>query len=434
MGNVVLAITGTLGDVHPFLALALQLRKCGLSPVVAAMEDYRAVVEAESIAFHPVRPGAQEMSAAGLDEAAVARAVTGDLRAGFTIMLPHITQTVEDLRAVMAGADLVICGTLSAVARIVAEAAAIPVVTIALQPMSFLSVSDPPSMREMPFLPTLRRACGPGVVRLLYAIASIQGRPSLRPVTRLRRELGLPPVRDELIDGPRHSERIFAMYPPAFAALPADAPPQACSAGFAFYDGRDGTTGTLDPALAAFLDAGPAPLVFTLGSFVTYAPGNFYTASAEVARQLGRRAILLVGDHALPDYQALAGDDIAVAGYAPHSLLFPRAAAVIQHGGMGTTAQALRAGVPQLVCPFFGDQFDNGQRLRRLGVARVVPLRRYNVRRAFAALSRLLDSSDAAERARALGPEMTHDDGPAIIARWVSARLTHRPDDHRLVA
>jgi len=381
-----------------------------------------------------VRPGQHEMAAAGLDEAAVARAVTGDLRAGFDIMLPHLALTLADLRAVIAGADLVICGTLSAVARIVAEVAGVPVVTIALQPMSFLSVAEPPAMREMPFLPALRKTCGPGVVRLLYAVASAQGRPSMRPVTRLRRDLGLPPVRDELIDGPRRSERIFALYPPAFAPLAVDAPPQAQSAGFAYYDGREGTTRTLDPALTAFLDAGPPPLVFTLGSFVTYAPGNFYTASARVAQRLGRRAILLVGQHAVDDYAGLASHDIAVAGYAPHSLLFARAAAVIQHGGMGTTAQALRAGVPQLVCPFFGDQFDNGRRLKRLGVARVVPLRRYGEKRAFAALARLLASPHATERAQALAPAMTRDDGPAIVASWVRERLAPQPVDQRLVA
>ncbi len=431
--RVVLATTGTLGDLHPFVSLAVALRKRGLTPVIAAMEDYRAVVEAEGIAFHAVRPGRREMEAAGLDEAAVARAVTGDLRAGFDLMLPHLASTLSDLRGVIAGADMVICGTLSAVARVVAEAAHVPIVTIALQPMSFLSVAEPPAMREMPFLPMLRRTCGPGAVRLLYAVASAQGRPGMRPLKRLRRTLGLPPVRDELVDGPRRSERIFAMYPPAFAPLPVDAPIQARSAGFAYYDGRDGTTRTLDPALETFLDAGPPPLVFTLGSFVTYAPGNFYTASATVARRLGRRAILLVGAHALDDYAGLASPDVAVAGYAPHSLLFPRAAAVIQHGGMGTTAQALRAGVPQLVCPFFGDQFDNGQRLQRLGVARVLRLKRYDEKRAFAALGRLLDTAAASERARALVAGMARDDGPAIIASWVAGRLD-RTVDHRLVA
>ena len=107
---------------------------------------------------------------------------------------------------------------------------------------------------------------------------------------------------------------------------------------------------------------------------------------------------------------------------------------MIQHGGMGTTAQALRAGVPQLVCPFFGDQFDNGQRLKRLGVARVLRLKRYTEKRAFAALGRLLDTPAAARRARALAPAMTRDDGPASIASWGEARLAHHADDRRLVA
>jgi rhamnosyltransferase subunit B len=432
--RVVLATTGTLGDLHPFIALALALRARGLAPVIAAMEDYRGAVEAENLAFHAVRPGHREMAATGLDEAAVARAVTGDLRAGFDIMLPHLAATLSDLRKVIAGADLVICGTLSVVARIVAEAADVPVVTIALQPMGFLSVAEPPTMREMPFLPVLRKTCGAGVVRMLYALGSAQGRPGMRPVARLRRELGLAPVRDELVDGPRRSARIFALYPPAFAALPVDAPVQARSAGFAYYDGRDGTTRTLDPGLERFLAAGPPPLVFTLGSFVTHAPGNFYTASACAARRLGRRAILLVGQHALADYAALAGDDIAVAGYAPHSLLFPRAAAVIQHGGIGTTAQALRAGVPQLICPFFGDQFDNGARLKRLGVARVLALRRYGERRAFSALRLLLDTPKAGSRARALATHMTRDDGPGIVADWVVEHLAGRHVDARLVA
>jgi len=421
--KIVLATTGTLGDLHPFLAIALRLREVGLHPVLAAMEDYRSVVEAEGIDFHAVRPGSAEMIAAGLDEAKVAHRVTGDLRAGFDLMLPHLDLTVADLTQAIVGADLVIGGTLSAVARIVAEAAGVSMVTVVLQPMGFLSVAEPPAMREVPFLPALRRYLGPGVVRALYAIGSARGRASMRPVTGLRRKLGLAPVGDELFDGPRRSERIFALYPPAFAPLPADAPSAAQSAGFAFYDGRDGTAGRLDPALEAFLCTGPSPLVFTLGSFAVFAPGCFYEASAEVARRLGRRAILLVGAHATDAYAGLASQSVAVAGYAPHSLLFARAAAVIQHGGMGTTAQALRAGVPQLVCPMFGDQFDNARRLRGLGVAERVPLRRYSAERASNALRRLLTRPGAAARARELVPGMTRDDGPSIIADWVAARV-----------
>jgi len=422
--RIVLATTGTLGDILPFVAIALELRNRGLDPVLAAMEDYRWVAEAEGLAFHAVRPGNFEMRATGLDEASVAKAVTADLRAGFDIMLPHLALTLADLVPAIAGADLVIGGTLSAVARIVAEAAGLPMVTVILQPMGFLSVAEPPAMRELPFLPTLRRHFGSGIVRLLYAFGSAQGRPSLRPVMQLRGELGLPCVRDELVDGPGRTERIFAMYPPAFAPLASDAPPQASSAGFAYYDGPEGAYGSsIDPEIAAFLAEGPPPLIFTLGSFVIHAPGDFYETSARIARRLGRRALLLVGRHAVAKFAGLAQNGVAVAGYAPHSLVFPRAAAVIHHGGIGTTAHALRAGVPQLVCPLFGDQFDNARRLRNLGVARVVRLRRYTEVRAAAALTALLASERTSAAARALAPAVIQADGPAIIASWIAGRI-----------
>lgn len=417
--RIVLTTTGTLGDVLPLVAIAVRLRELGAQPVIATMADYAGAARAEGIAFRAVRPGAADLAADGLDEVAVARAVTRDLRAGFDIMLPHLDRTIQDLRAVIASADLVIAGPLSVVARLVAEQAGVPVATVMLQPMAFRSVADPPRMREAPLACGVARRCGPGAVRLLYSIATLRGRRSLRPIARLRRDLRLPPVRDEIVAGIARSEAIFAMYPPAFAPVPTDAPAQAHSAGFPGYDGPRRRARALDPALARFLDSGPPPLVFTLGSFVIHAPGRFYEASAAAAQRLGRRAVLLVGDHALAAFTSLADQSVVVAGHVQHSALFGRVSAVVHHGGMGTTAQALYVGVPQLVCPLFGDQFDNAERLRRLGVAAVLPLRRYSSAAAVRALDRLL-TGDAALRARDLAPDMAGEDGAGFVARWVA--------------
>jgi rhamnosyltransferase subunit B len=140
-------------------------------------------------------------------------------------MLPHLALTLADLSPLIAGADMAISGTLSAVARVLSEAAGAGGDDRRAAD-GFPSVAEPPAMRELPLLPSRRRHFGPAVIRLLYAIGSACGRSSLRPVSQLRRQLGLPGVRDELIDGLLRSERISAMYPPAFARLPADAPPQ----------------------------------------------------------------------------------------------------------------------------------------------------------------------------------------------------------------
>src|SRR5262249_14925638 len=156
-----------------------------------------------------------------------------------------------------------------------------------------------------------------------------------------------------------------------------DWPASSVQTGFPIHD--RGEAGERMPlALEVFLRQGPAPIVFTLGSSAVYAAGDFYTQAAEAARSLGRRAGLPVGEDGLspvagvpPAAHAPAGTPIVSLAYAPHSELLPRAAAVVHQGGVGTTAQAMRAGRPMLVVPFSHDQPDNAERLRRKGVARV---------------------------------------------------------------
>lgn len=426
MPRVVLATTGSLGDVFPFIAIALALRAQGVDPVLAAMPEYAPLAAAEGLAFHPVRPGGAEMLAAGYDEHRAVRAVIDDVGATFDLILPHLDASFADTAAAIVDADFVICSSFAIAARAAAEAAGIPVATVLFQPIAFCSRVDPPVIGQAPLPPAMQRRLPPAVVRGLYALARRRFAARRRPVDALRARLGLPAQADALIEGPLRTAQLFALYPPAFAPLATDAPAFARSTGFSFYNGANAAQ-DLAPDLADFLETGPPPLVFTLGSLAVHAPGDFYETSAAAARAAGRRAILLVGDHAAARLASLAGADIAVVGFAPHAALFPRAAAVVHHGGIGTTAQALRAGVPQLVCPVLGDQFDNAERLRELGVARVVRLTRYAGRRATRAIAELLADETMASRAGALGPAMTQVDGPAAVARAVANRIAGRP-------
>jgi UDP:flavonoid glycosyltransferase YjiC (YdhE family) len=148
-----------------------------------------------------------------------------------------------------------------------------------------------------------------------------------------------------------------------------DWPPHSRITGHVFYDGP-GERGRLSPDLDRFLQDGPPPVVFTLGTAAVGAAGPFFHESLEAARLLGTRAVLLVGDDPenLPPRPLPEG--IAAFDHAPFSKLFPRARAVVQQGGIGTIGQALRA--PQLVVPFAHDQPDNALRVEGLGVARVL--------------------------------------------------------------
>jgi UDP:flavonoid glycosyltransferase YjiC (YdhE family) len=140
--------------------------------------------------------------------------------------------------------------------------------------------------------------------------------------------------------------------------------------------------------------------------------GGFYHASAEAASRLGRRAVLLVGrdPRNLPERLP---DGVAAFEYAPYSELLPRAAAVVHQGGVGTTAQTLRAGVPMLVMPFSHDQPDNAARAQRLGVGRSIGRHRYTVANVVAELKPLLRDPAYARSAREVGALIRREDGVA---------------------
>jgi UDP:flavonoid glycosyltransferase YjiC (YdhE family) len=178
----------------------------------------------------------------------------------------------------------------------------------------------------------------------------------------------------------------------------------------------------LPDELLRFLDAGPPPLVFTLGSAAVLDAGNFFTESIAAAQRLGRRAILMTGSTSAGLPTSLPAG-VAAFDYAPFSELFPRAAAIVHHGGVGTTTQALRSGRPMLVMPFAYDQPDNASRVARLGVARVISRRHYTARAVAAQLDRLLTDSRYLDRSVAVGERVRAEDGVRSACDALEAAL-----------
>jgi UDP:flavonoid glycosyltransferase YjiC (YdhE family) len=145
----------------------------------------------------------------------------------------------------------------------------------------------------------------------------------------------------------------------------------------------------------------------------------FYRDSLAAARQLGRRAILLMGDRVDPVLQTDRGADFLACRYVPHSGLFPHAAVVVHQGGVGTLAQALRAGRPELIVPFYGDQLDNAARAVRLGVGQSIHYRQYRPATAARSLEQLLTNSTHAMRAAEVAAQVAAEDGAERAAELV---------------
>jgi UDP:flavonoid glycosyltransferase YjiC (YdhE family) len=230
------------------------------------------------------------------------------------------------------------------------------------------------------------------------------------PVYALRRELGLPPGKNPIFDAKHSPNLVLALFSRVLGAEQRDWPENTLVTGFCFYD-ADAGNAALPAQLEEFLAAGEPPVVFTLGSAAVLAAGDFYEQSALAAKELGVRAVLLIGADERNRPQQELPDSICVAEYAPYSGLFPRASLVVHQGGVGTTAQCLRAGRPMIIMPYSHDQPDNARRMKRMGVADVIQRSQYKPWRVARRVRDLLADPEYAERARIAAEEVARENG-----------------------
>jgi rhamnosyltransferase subunit B len=406
--RIVLTTFGSLGDLYPYIAVALGLQARGHEAIIATSRHHRQRIEDRGIRFHAVRPDGPNLDH---DRDTMRRIM--DRRKGSEyvireIVLPALQESYEDVLAAAQGADLLVSHVLTYAARLVAEKKGIPWVCGFLQPLGFFSAYDPPVLPQIPFLSRLR-FLGPTFHRPLFNLAKRSCRSWDEPWHHFRAELGLPPTSEStLFEGLYSPSLVLAMFSALFAAKQPDWPLQTVVTGFPFSD-LDGQS-SLAPELVRFLDAGQPPIVFTLGSSAVEGAGPFFEHSVAAAKLLDRRALLIVGRDA-GNWPKSLPDGVEACDYAPFAAVFPRAAAIVHAGGVGTTGLAMRSGRPMLVMPCAHDQFDNASRVTRLGIARTISKRRYSPTRVAAELRHLLDDPEYSNRASKIGGSVRQENG-----------------------
>jgi UDP:flavonoid glycosyltransferase YjiC (YdhE family) len=394
MAKIVISTFGSLGDTHPKIALALELRKRGHEITFALMEAYREKIETLGFPFRPMRPNFDP------EDKDLARRVM-DARTGTElllkdILLPNVRPQYEDLLATVEGADLLITGEVVFAAKSVVEKTGVRWVTTSLAPASFLSAYDPfvpPTaqwLKHFRFLGSTFHSAMFGIVRRLV-------RSWLKDYREFRRELALDENHDPVFDDKFSDLLHLALFSKVLGKPQPDWHSPTLQTGFCFYDGQN-DLGKMPEDLTKFLENGEPPIVFTLGSAAVMDAREFFEESAKAAKMLGRRAVLLYGIFNEPPKGT--NENIVGFDYAPYSLVFPKAACVVHQGGVGTTAQVLRAGVPHLFMPYSHDQPDNAARCERIGVARVISRESYTAENAAGQLRVLLD--DASYKTKAM--------------------------------
>ena len=364
----VISSFGSLGDLNPYVGLGRALQARGHDVVLALPALYVPFAEAAGLKGQAVRPDIDP------DARDVLRKVMDPFRGAEYLIrdwiMPNVEAAYEDLDALVADDDVLVSHPLTFAAPVLAEHRRLRWASSVLAPLGFFSRTDPPLMAVHPLMEMVQRRL-PGFYNRLIPLARVATRRWSPQVAMLRRKLGLPRGEDPVHGGQFSPYLNLAMFSPLLAPPQDDWPPNTVVTGAVSYDA---VHGSMPRHLEEFLDAGSPPIVFTLGSsaVASHHASRFYQASIGAARDVGARAVLLVGqyDGHQPETGGLA--DVFVADWSPHSELFARASVIVHPGGAGTLHTSLASGRPMLIVPFAHDQGDNAVRTRRLGIARVL--------------------------------------------------------------
>ena len=398
------------------IALGVALQARGHRATVITNPLFQPLIEAQGLGFLPLGT---------LDDARAAIA-DPDLwhpRKGFEVVarraiIPALEPVYRHIEARADASTVVAASGITFGARVAQEKLGVPLATVHLQPGIIRSLVDQGMAGNVRISATQPMWFKRGFFWLADRL--VMDRILKGPVNAFRHSLNLPPVDRLMHRWPHSPQMVIGFFPDWFAAPQSDWPPHTHLVGFPLWD--SGPADRMPDEAEAFLQAGAPPVVFTPGS-AGATLHRYFQESVHAARTLGVRAMLVTN---FPE-QVPAGlpDHIRVFGYVPFSRLLPRAALLVYHGGIGTLAQTLKAGIPHLVVPNGHDQFDNGWRIGQLGLGRSLPQTRYRAAAVVGALRELL--SDEAFRKRC-ATYAARVDGEAAVTRACALIEQLRPE------
>ena len=410
--HILISTFGTQGDLQPFIALGKGLHKSGHTVTICTCEEYRALVEAHGLRYAFMDNMLLELSRALLDR-------QGNMRAAMRQMSLAMQRTIDDeWRAAQAiEPDVIVYHPKMLGSYHIAENLGIPLIMAIPLPCY-----TPTRAFPHPFFAGLR--LGGGINRLSHRLVGLSSAMFSGITNRFRaRELGLPRQRrfaNMLVRSDGNPVPILYPYSPALLPVPADFPPHVHVTGAWFLDRP--AAWRPDAELEQFLQAGPPPVYVGFGSMSgAHAADRAQIVLAALA-ETGQRGLLARGWGGLAAVEVPA--NVRVIDGAPHDWLFPQTAAVVHHGGAGTTAAGLRVGKPTVICPFLGDQPFWGKVVHARGVGpEPIPQRRLTAGALADAIRTAVQDVAMQQRAAALAAQISAEDGVAnavaIIERLV---------------
>lgn len=417
--KIAIVASGSRGDVQPYVALGQGLRGAGHAVRVITSDDFDTLVTGAGLEFTSTGQGVEQMLQSKEWREVIEK---GNFLVILSRMNAEMKRRGQDmgrrLPALLDGAELIITG-MGGISGTYTAAAhrRIPVIQAYVVPFTPTSAFAIPLLPDLPLPPALKR----GSFHLMHQMF---WQTSKQVDASVRRELGM---RKGSFWGPfraLNQNRVPALYGYSQHVLPRphDWPENHYVTGYWFVDVDSGWLPP--PDLQTFLDAGEPPVYIGFGSMGSRSPEEAGQIALEALQRTGQRGVLASG------WGGLHANDlpqsIHLISSIPHSWLFPRMAAVVHHGGAGTTAAGLRAGVPSILIPFMGDQPFWGRRVTTLGVGpEPIPRKKLTAARLADAITRAVSDHALRQRAADLGTKIRAENGLAAAVNLIEHLKQH---------
>jgi len=397
---------GSRGDIQPCLALSKNLLEAGYQVSLAAPEDFSTFVKKFGVDFCPLQGDVQQIMAGNTGKTFMEKGGANPIKsisAMRKMIAPVILQMAEDAYRACKESDAMIClGVFSAFGKSIADALNIPMINIEPTPLLPTRAFPAPSW-------PIQRDLG-GLHNLVSGMAMLEViwlwyQPFLN---EFRQKLGLHPLNAVTFQHEIKSTPMISAYSPKIIPHPDDWPNRVHITGYLFLDTR--SVWQPSSELKAFLAEGDPPVYIGFGSIAGLNPEKLTQLILDALARSGQRGLLLTG------WGGIIADNLPESVFmideAPHSWLFPRMAAVVHHGGAGTTAEGLRAGVPSVIIPFILDQPFWGARIKALNLGPdPIPQKRLNADRLANSIKIAVSDSKMNERAKSYGESIRSENG-----------------------
>ncbi len=409
---------GSQGDIQPCLRLGNRLQQSGLEALVALPQNFTGQARAAGLTCYPLRGDVQQIMAGETGQKYMTSGGNNPIQSILAMrkmLKPVALDMAEDVLSACRQADaLITLAVFAPFGKTIAEICGIPLILI--EPTPVLPTGDFPApgwLIQRDWGRLMNRFSGFAMLEVIWQW--------YRPfINEFRKRFGLRPLNGTDFYQTLSSAPLLGAYSPNVIPHPKDWTDNAHITGYWFDAAQTGWQPSVE--LAAFLEQGEPPVYVGFGSMAGRSPAFFAEIVLEALQKTNRRGILATGWGGM--HVADVPKEIFVLDSAPHGWLFPRMSVVVHHGGAGTTAESLRAGIPAVIVPFIADQLFWGKRVQALGAGvEPVAAKHLTVNRLAEAIQKAASDPAIRQRAAALGKAIQVEDGPGNAAKIIRQYL-----------